>query len=272
LVLLALPLLFPAVLGIGVQIQPDAMEDRNPISISLSNMTDGYSLNITLTATFIPAQNTSWLNFTDWNYPFTLDGGGVSVSGRNVNQLTLLIQAGNTLKTRRETGTGNITMGVPMDFPAVLYHDFRIGYEVHSPGAPLVLSLTQQGSKAGPEDAVITPTVLGIEEGNLTVEVLANDTLQAEKEIRILETAPLPTTTVEANATVSPSPAPTTSPPTTRPATTRSTPKPSPTPSPSVTPSPVPPATPGGISPWILGYITVIIVIALVADYLLLRD
>jgi hypothetical protein len=39
-----------------------------------------------------------------------------------------------------------------------------------------------------------------------------------------------------------------------------------------VTPSPVPPATPEGISPWILGYITLIILIALVADYLLLKD
>jgi hypothetical protein len=272
LILLALPLLFPAVLGIGVQIQPDTMEDRNPISISVSNVTDGYNLNISLTARFIPDQNTSWLNYTDWNYPFALGGGGVTVSGRNVNQLTLLVRTGSTLKTRRETGTGNITMGVPMDFPAVIYHDFRIGYEVHSPGAPLILTLTQQGTKAGPEDAVITPIILGIEEGNLTVEVLANDTLQARKEIQILKTAPLPTTTVEANATASPSPAPTTSPPTTRPATTRSTPKPSPSPSPSVTPSPVPPATPEGISPWILGYITLIILIALVADYLLLKD
>jgi hypothetical protein len=273
LLLLALPLLVPAVPGIGVQIQPDTTGDRSPISISLSNITDGYDLNITLTARFMAAQNTSWLNFTDWNYPFALGGGGVTVSGRNVNQLTLLVQTGTTLKTRRETGTGNITMGVPMDFPAVIYHDFRIGYEVHSPDIPLVLTLTQEGIKSGPADAVLTPTVLGVGEGNLTVEVLANDTLQAEKEIRILKEPP-PTPTVEGNATVSPSPStatpsPATTRATTRPATTRPAPAPSPSPSPGGTPSP---ATPDGISPWILGFITGIIVIALVSDYLLLRD
>jgi hypothetical protein len=265
--LLALPLILSAVLGIGVEIQPDTIGDRNPISITLSNVTDGLSFNVTITATFLPSPDTSWLNLTNWIYPFALHGGGATVSGQNVNQLTLLVRSGSTLRTRRDSGAGNITLVTPLDFPAVLYHDFRLGYEAHDPDAPLTLTLIQQGTKAGPDDAVLTPSIFGIREGNLTVKVLTNGTLQASKEIRVLEAEPSPTPTTP--APLSPTP---TAPPETIPAPTSPAPIVPLSPSPTVTSSPAPATETGSPSPWILGFVTIIILIALIADYLLLKD
>ncbi|HUK38969.1 MAG TPA: hypothetical protein VLV30_07645 [Methanomicrobiales archaeon] len=284
LILLAVPLLISAVLGVGAVVQPDTIADGSPISISLSNVTDGYVLNITLVATFPPAPGVSWLNLTNWNYPFGMSGGGVSASGRDVNLLTLLTRAGATVRTSRDTGSGNITTGIPMDFLPVLYHDFRIGYEVHDPGALLTLTLVQQGTKTGPDDAVLTPTILGIPQGNLTVYVLTNGTLQASKTIRVAEAVATPAATPTAaptaaattgTTTVPPS-TPETTAPTTAPALTTpvATPTPARTPSPAVTAT-LPPASPPsteGPSPVVLGYIAVILIIALVGDYLLLRD
>jgi len=270
-VLLALPLLISAVLGIGVQIQPDSIQEGSPISITLSNVTDGLYLNTTLTAAFPPAPGISWLNFTNWNYPFALRGGTVMVSGQNVNRITLLVRVGSMIKgAPPKPGTGNITVEIPMDILPSVYHDFRIGYEVHNASAPLIFTLVQQGAKAGPEDAVLTPSVIGVGDGNLTVKILTNGTLQASKEIRILKTAPLPTP-APGNTTVTLSPAPTPS-PTTLPATPPPPPVRSPPPGPSVAPSPVPAPSPGSPSPWIIGFIATVIIIALVADYLLLKD
>jgi hypothetical protein len=267
-VLLAIPLIITAVLGIGVVIQPDTIREGSPISISLSNVTDGYILNVTLSAAFTPAPGTSWLNLTNWNYPFALTAGHVTVAARNVNQLTLLVRAGGTVRTSRETGAGNISTGIPMDFLPLMYHDFRIGYEVHDAGAPLMFTLVQEGTKAGPVDAVITPSIIGAGEGNLTVTILTNGTLQASREIRILNTAPSPTPEA-GNTTVAPSP---TASPTTLPATPTPPPVNSPPPSPPVTPSTVPAPSPGGPSPWIIGFIAVVIIITLIADYFLLKD
>ncbi|MDD1664045.1 MAG: hypothetical protein LUQ32_01710 [Methanomicrobiales archaeon] len=269
--LLALPFLISAVLGIGVQIQPDIIQDGGPISITLSNVTDGYNLNTTLAAAFAPVPGVSWLNFTNWNYPFALDGGMVTVRGQNVNRITLIVRAGGVIKgAPPKPGTGDVTVELPMDFPPSLFHDFRIGYEVHNASAPLMFTLVQQGTKAGPEDAVLTPSIIGVKEGNLTVKILTNGTLQGSKEIRIRESVPLPTPT-EGNTTVTPSPSPT-PPRTTLPVTTPPTPVPSPSVSPPVAPSPLPLPSPEGPSPWIIVYIAVIIIVTILADYIILKD
>ena len=76
LVLMVVPLLVPLALGIGVTIEPATIEDRAPISITLSNVSDGTVLNTTLTATFLPVEGVTWFNTTNWNYPFGLNDGG----------------------------------------------------------------------------------------------------------------------------------------------------------------------------------------------------
>jgi hypothetical protein len=271
--LVALPFIISSVLGIGVQVQPDTIQEGGQISIALSNVTDGYTLNTTLTAAFPPASRTSWLNFTNWYYPFTLEGGGVTVSGQNVNRITLLVRVGSTLRgVPPKPGTGNITVELPMDLLPSLYHDFRIEYEVHNTSAPLVFTLVQQGTKVGPEDALLTPSITGIGEGNLAVMILTNGTLEGSKEIRIQESAPLPTPTAE-NTEVTLSPTPTSS-PTPPPVTTTTAPVPSPSASPPVTPTPTPSPAPSSESPvlLIIGFAAVIILIAIIADYFLLRD
>jgi hypothetical protein len=269
--LLAIPFLISAVLGIGVQIQPDTIQEGSPISITLSNVTDGYHLNTTLTATFPPASRVSWLNFTNWYYPFALEGGLVTVTGQNVNRITLLVRVGSTLKgAPPKPGTGNITVELPMDLLPSLYHDFRIGYEVHDISAPLMFTLVQQGTKVGPEDAVLTPSIIGVGEGNLTVMILTNGTLEDRKEIRVLESAPLPTPTAEIT-TGTQSPTPTVS-STTPPVTTTPAPVPSPSVSPPVTPTPLPAPSPESSFPWIIIYVAVIIIVTIVADYFIMKD
>jgi hypothetical protein len=292
LLLLLLPLILTAVLGIEVIIEPDAIMDGGLVAISLSNVTDGYSLNITLTATFPPAQGTSWLNITDWNYPFALQRGKVMVRGRNVNRITFLTWAGGTLKTSRETGAGNVNAEIPLDIQPGLFNDFLIGYEVHNASNPLTISLVQQGIKMGPvEEAIISPTLMGIGEGNLSVQVSADGILVGGKEIPVLSEVPLPvpmenTTATPASETVPPA----TEPSETTPASPASTPPPAPpatllsgpetpSPPPASTP-PAPPAAPlpgletpsGGPSPFIIIFGAAIIVITLISDYLLLKD
>jgi hypothetical protein len=270
-VLLVLPFLISAVLGIGVQIQPDIIQDGGPISITLSNVTDGYNLDTTLVATFPVSKGSSWFNITNWNYPFNLEGGMVKVSGQNVNRLTLLVRVGSIIKgAPPKPGTGNITVELPMDFLPSVYYDFRIGYEVHNASAPHMITLVQQGTKAGPEDAVLTPSIIGVNEGNLTVKILTNGILQGSKEIRIQESVPLPTP-IEGNTTITRSPVPT-PPETPLPVTTHSTPVSSPSVSPPVAPSPLPLPSPEGLSPWIIVYAAVIIIVTVLADYILLKD
>lgn len=276
LLLVFLPLVIFPVLGAEVAIGPPGIGDRDPISITITNVSDGSLLNTTLTASFYPVEGVTWLNLTSWNYPFTLGEGRVVLAGRNVNQLILLVRAGSGIRMRRESGTGAINLEIPQDFQPSTFHDFRIGYEVHNASEPMSFTLIQRGTKVGTEtDVVLTPTIIGITEGDLTVEVLVNGTLVNRTGIRVVKPAP-PATPAPVNTTAAPTMAPTEAP--TQPATTPPTPTPPPaTPTPRqttpVTTTPPAPVVPSaGPSPFILVYAAIIIIIAVIADYLLMKD
>jgi hypothetical protein len=295
LLLLVIPLLITAVPGMEVAVQPESIVDQDYITVSLINVTDGTLLNTSLTTTFRPVPGVTWLNTSNWNYPFALNRGRVAVSAGNANQIVFLVRAGGTYLMRRVTGTGNITIEIPLDLQPLTSHDFNIGYEIHDPKAPLVFTLVQQGYKAGTEsNANLTPSLKGIGEGNITVAVLANGTLQGGGEIRVFGTAPPPPTPPQVNDTATPTPAPT-SPETTPSGTTPSeTTSPAPTPPeetpagttpppatprpPQVTPATTPPAAApapageSGPSPLIIAYAAIIVLIAVIADYILLKD
>lgn len=269
-VLLALPLLFSAVLGIGVQIQPDTIMEGSQISITLSNITDGYALNTTLVSTFPAGSSTSWFNVTNWRYPFTLQKGNVTVVGGNVNRIMLLVRAGSTLRKAEGTGTGNILVGLPMDILTGVYYDYRILYEVHNSTAPIIITLIQQGSKVGTDDSVSTPSIYGAGGGNLTLKVLVNGTLEGSQLIRVGKIAPTPVTTPQVTTGTQPPTPPTLS--TTVPGTSLPT---TPYPvvqTPSLTPTPTTTPGPAGTSPWIIGYVALIIIITILADYFIMKD
>ena len=281
-----------------VAIEPAGIVDGDQLSITLLNVTDGTLLNTTLTAAFQPVPGVTWLNITNWNYPFALTQGKVTVSAGNANQVVFLVRAGGTYLMRRDTGTGNITLDIPLDLQPLTIHDFRIGYEIHNAKAPLVFTLVQQGVKVGEEtDANLTPSLAGLGEGKVTVAVLANGTFQGGKEIQVFGAgSPLPTAP-QVIETTTPSPVPTetatvlpeTTPPEPAPP---ETPPPAPTPPeatpagttppparpspPQVTPATTPPAAPlageTGPSPFVLGYAAIIILVAVIADYILLKD
>jgi len=271
--LLAIPLLFSAVLATGFQVAPASTSDGNPVSITLSNVTDGYDLNTTLVFTFPVTSPDSWLNITGWMNAFSLTDGNVTVTGENVNLITPFVRAGSTLRsTSPQGGTGYITLLIPMDLPADTYLDYRIRYVVHNTSLPLTLVLTQQGIKAGADDSVSTPTITGVGEGNMTVEVTANGALLPAQVVRFVSAVPTPAATL-VTPQVTPSPAPTAA-PTTMPtlvATTREATLPS-TPVTPVQGTPVPVPGPEGPSPGILGYAIVILIIAILGDYILLKD
>jgi hypothetical protein len=269
-VLLAVPLIFSAVLGFGVLIQPDSIGEGSPISITFSNITDGYILNTTIVSTFPAASSTSWYNITNWGYSFGLQNGNVTVIGTNVNRIMLLARAGSGLRRAEDTGTGNIVVRLPLDIQQGMYYDYRILYEVHNSTVPVQITLIQQGAKEGLDDSVSTPAVYGISSGSLEVEILANGTFEGSQVIRVASPAPTPATTPQATTGPQPPTPPTvsgTALATTLPATPNSVEK-----TPSA--SPTPPATPGpeGLSPWIIGYAAVVVLIAALADYFILRD
>ncbi|MDD1670362.1 MAG: hypothetical protein LUQ67_03485, partial [Methanomicrobiales archaeon] len=191
LILLSLILLVQAAPGMEVAIGPDRILAENPLSLNLTNVTDGTVLNLTLTAVYSPPPDVTWLNVTGWNYPFALQGGRVRVNGRNVNQLALLIRVGNTFMTQRGSGAGNITLEIPLDILPMTVYDFRIEFEPHTAAAPVDFTLFQQGAKHGMEvDAFLTPSLLGMEQGNVTLQVFANGTLRERKEIQVLAEMP----------------------------------------------------------------------------------
>lgn len=269
-VLLALPFLFSAVLGIGVQIQPDTIMEGSQISITLSNITDGDALNTTLVSTFPAGPSTSWFNVTNWRYPFTLQKGNVTVVGENVNRIRLLVRVGSTLRTAENTGAGNIMVGIPMDILTGVYYDYRVLYEVHNSTAPIMITLIQQGSKVGTDDSVSTPSIYGAGGGNLTLKVLVNGTLGGSQLIRVGNPATTPATTPQMTTGPQPPTPPTVS-TTVLVTTLPSTPNP-PVQTPSVPPTPLPTPGPGGFPVWIIGYAALIIIITVLADYFLLKD
>jgi hypothetical protein len=270
-VLFALPFLFSAVLGIGVQIQPDTIMEGGQISITLTNVTDGSPLNTTLVSTFPAGPSTSWFNVTNWRYPFTLQKGNVTVVGGNVNRITFLVRVGNSMKgAPPKPGTGDITVELPIDILTGVYYDYLVLYEVHNASAPVTITLIQQGSKLGTDDSVSTPSIHGAGGGNLTLEVLVNGTLGGSQLIRVGNPATTPATTPQ----ITTGPQPPTPPPvsttvlvTTHPA----TPNP-PVQTPSVPPTPLPAPGPEGFPIWIIGYAALIIIITVLADYILLKD
>jgi hypothetical protein len=94
---------------------------------------------------------------------------------------------------RRESGTGAISLEIPMDLEPFTFHDFRIGYEVHNASTPLTFTLIQQGTKMGAEtDAVLTPSIIGAREGSLALVVMENSTLVNRTVIQIVKPAPPP--------------------------------------------------------------------------------
>lgn len=298
LVLVALPFLVPAVLGMGVVTGPESIVEGGAITVSLTNVTNGTRLNTTLTASFPPAEGITWFNLSGWNYPFALQKGMGVVSGQNVNQIVFLIRTGNTYLMRRVTGTGNIAVEIPLEFQPATVYDFRIGYEVHSAKDPLVFTLIQEGFKAGTEtDANLTPSLAGIGNGDVKVSVFGNGTFQGGKEIQVSLTAPLPTPRpVDSTMTPSETPSPVEKPPgttqpemlppgTTPPSTTPPVTAPAAETPPGTTPSPArvspvvttpvatqAPAGGAGPSPFVLVYAGIIIITAVVGDYLLLKD
>jgi len=291
-VLIALPLLITVVPGASVVIGPGAIADQGSLYLNLSDVTNGTVLNTTVTAVFAPVPGVTWLNLTNWNYSFALQEGRLGVSGQNVNRLVLFVRTGGASLTGVRTGTGNITVEIPADIQPFTSYDFRIGYEVHNAKAPLAFTLSQRGTKTGPvTEANLTPSVIGVGEGDLMVSVLANGTSVGSRVIPVLKAVPVPspapvnaTTPPPENATTTaletPSPAqPTTSvsaPPT--PAIT--TPVPTPpatatTPAVTAAPPAAAAATPTeatGPSPFIIGFVVLIIFGAVVADYILLKD
>jgi len=269
-VLLAIPFLISAVLGIGVQIQPDTIVDGNPFSLTLTNITDGYTLNTTLVSTFPPASSTSWFNVTNWRYDFSLQKGHITVIGGNVNRIRLLAQAGSTLRMAEDTGAGNIIVGLPLDILTGVYYDYRILYEIHNSTAPIMITLIQQGNKVGTDDSVSTPSIYGAGGGNLSLVVLVNGTLEASQVVRVGNPATIPPTTppiTQGPQPPTPPPVSTTVTGTTLPATPSH-----PVQTPSVSPTPL--ATPGpeGLSPWIIGSAAVIIIVTILADYFIMKD
>jgi len=268
--LVAIPLLISAVLGVGIQIQPDTIQEGSQISIALSNVTDGSTLNTITASTFPATSSTSWYNITNWRYSFSLQKGNITVVGGNVNRMTLLVRAGSvTNGAPPKPGMGDITISLPMDILTGVYYDYRILYEVHNASAPVTITLIHEGSKLGIDDSVSTPFIYGAGGGIMTVEILLNGTLAGDKEIRIQKELPLPTPTV-GNTTVTLSPT-STRPATTLPVTTRPASVPSPSASPPVTPSP-PPPSPEALSPYIIVYAGVIFIIAILADYIIMKD
>jgi hypothetical protein len=254
---------------------------EGPLSIILTNVTDGYVLNSTLAATFPPESSTSWYNITNWRYLFGLTNGKVTVAGQNVNRIRLLVLTGSTTRMVEETGTGNIQREMLMDILPEASYDYRVLYEVHDMKAPVTLTIIQQGTKMGADDSVSTLHIFGVQEGNLTVEARVNGALLGTGRIRVGAFAPV-TTAIPEITPGTLSPAPTTLPetssatnlPTTLPEIAPVTTPPS-TPIPSgQSPSPVSTPVPGpdGFSLGIIGYAAVIIAIAIVADYFLLKD
>jgi hypothetical protein len=269
-VLLALPLIFSAALGIGVLIQPDSIVEGGQISITLSNVTDGSVLNTTLVSSFPAASSTSWFNITNWRYPFSLQNGNVTVVGENVNRIMLLVRAGSTLRKAEGTGTGSIIVGLPIDLLTGVYYDYRILYEVHNSTAPIMITLIQQGSKVGIDDSVSTPSIYGADGGNLTLDVLANGILEGSQTVRVGNPVPIPPITPQVTPGTQPPTPPTVS-GTARATTLPATPNlPGETSSTPFTPQPTP--GPEGLAPWIIGYTALVIVIAALADYFILRD
>jgi hypothetical protein len=292
LVLIALPLLIAVAPGASAVIGPGAIADQGSIYLNLSNVTNGTVLNTTVTAVFAPAPGVTWLNLTNWNYPFALQAGRLGVSGQNVNRLTLFVRTGGASLTGVRTGAGNISVEIPADIQPFTFYDFRIGYEIHNPNAPLAFTLYQRGTKAGPvTEGNLTPSVIGVGEGNLTVSVLANGTSVGSRVIPVLKAVPV-TAPAPVNATTPPpenttttapetpsSPQSTTAPsapPTPAMATPSTSPLPTATiPAVTATPPAVPAAAPAeatGPSPFIIGFAAIIVIGAAIADYLLLKD
>ena len=190
--------------------------------------------------------------------------------GENVNRIRLLMRSGSTFRTADNTGAGNIVVGIPMDILTGVYYDYRILYEVHNASAPVTITLIQQGSKVGVDDSVSTPSIYGAGGGNLTLDVLANGTLEGSQVVRVSNPATIPATTPQITpgslAPAQPSVSmtvPATIPP--------ATPSP-PVQTPSVSPTPPPAPAPEGLSPWIISYAALIILIAIIADYFIMKD
>ena len=271
--LLLLPVFVTAALAIGVQIQPGSIVDGNPISVTLSNVTDGYTLSTTLVSTFPATSHTNWLNITNWRYDFDLQKGNITVIGENVNRIRLVVRVGSTLRTAEDTGAGNIIVGIPMDILTGVYYDYRILYQVHNASAPVTITLIQQGIKMGTDDSVSTPSIYGVGGGNIALEVRANGILEGGQGISVA----LPgTMTANTTPQITPGSQPPTQQPsvsTTVPGTTLpATPSPPVQTTPPVSPSPPPPPGPQSLSPFIIGYAGLIILITILADYFIMRD
>ena len=277
--LLILPVLSSAVLGIGVLIQPDSIVDGNQVSFMLSSVPDGNGVNITLVSTFLPASPRSWYNVTNWKYDFSLQKGNVTASGANVNRIVLLVRAGGTLRIAENTGPGNARVEIPMDILPDAYTDFRVMYEVHNSSVPVTITIIQAGSKAGPEDSASTPYIYGVAGGNLDFEVLANGAPEGSHGIEVRSPGATPAITPQ-STTVPPTSSPSPTPSPTAPVVSTTVPATSPpvTPNPpavttTVPPVPSPaPGTEGGALLLIMVYAVFIIAVTLLADYFLLKD
>jgi len=283
--LLAFPLVVSAALGAGMQVQPAAIGDGSPISLSFANVTDGDVLAVTLAASFHAPSSPAWFNVTNWRYAFGIQGGNITVTGTNVNRVMLLSREGTTIRRAENTGTGNIQVMLPVEIQPGMYYDYRVLYEVHASADPVSITIVQHGTKAGPDDSSSTPSIFGVGEGNLTVSATDNGIPVGMAQVLVGSNLPVP---MPGNTT----------------ATTPGVPETTGTPgTPALTPptSPIPPAVtaiqpptaamvtaaPVGQTPspgpvdaqppdWFFTMITmfalVIIVISVIADYLIMRD
>ena len=199
--LLAASLLAAAASGVGVDVRPDRVLDRDTVTITLSDLPNGTVFSLRLDGAVAPrADGTFGFTTTNLVMPFSLEQGQVQASLEETETNELVVRRGDTrarnsgasqdgrYETGRESAIGAGTcdeIGLP---------------GTDAPSATTVrTSLSLTGVKRGPADGTISFTVRGVTSGTMTVSVFANAEKVYGKELA-LGPASTPTATQQAGA------------------------------------------------------------------------
>lgn len=171
---------------------PDGIEDGGTVHIGVSDLKDGTQFSLIIDADFAVSPGSAFSYSTDHLVlPFTLKDAETTVHTQNAQTIEVNVKKGGTTKGMKGIADagGSITTTLLDTITAGTYDGISLAGTVQEDKHTISTGVGLTGEKDGPEDAEISFTVNGIDDGTVTVIAFVDGEEELRKVVAIGEGA-----------------------------------------------------------------------------------
>jgi hypothetical protein len=175
----------------AVNLTPPTVTEGENLTLNITSLANGSVVNLTISSSDLyPTSGLLSYQLDDFDMPFNLTGGSLTISGSNLNWINVSMKKDSDFYTINKTGSGTVSETVTRDFDSGIYEYIRLQGGVNNTGQPCTISLTISGTKDGLDDSTRNFTVHGASSGNITFVVTIDGSEEMNETIRIIDTTP----------------------------------------------------------------------------------